>query len=226
MDVKFVGAPAYTLAYCILAVGEGLHTERSSIALLSEGVEVRAALPGGPIKSLLRHRFGEESLIMAHCVAAVHGAWVGVSPLYPGDILVHDLTEEGLYVEAGSLLAMADTVDVEVRPASLRNVALHEGATILRASGQGTILFSAYGSIERVPLADGAQLIVDTGHLVAWTPSTAMRVGPLTGLTQTVLTGAGLVAEFTGPGEVFVQTRSPQGIRSWMYADQPQNSGQ
>lgn len=162
---------------------------------------------------------------MAHCVAAVHGAWVGVSPLYPGDILVNQLSGDGLYVEAGALLAMSDTVDVEVRPASLRNVALHEGATILRATGQGTVLFSAYGSIERIPLAEGAQLIVDTGHLVAWTPQTSMRVGPLTGVAQTVLTGAGLVAEFTGPGEVFVQTRSPQGIRSWIYADQPQAAG-
>lgn len=225
MRVDFVGQPAYTAAYCIFEPGEGIHTERGSMAFMSSGVDVQAALPGGVVRSWLRSRFADETMVMVHFVGRQPGSWVAVAPKYPGDILVADVTDDGLYVESGSVLAMSDTVDVNVRPAKLQNVLIHEGVTILHVHGAGKVLFSSYGSIERFTLEPGQAMVIDTGYLVAWTPSLEMRVGPLAGVVSTVLTGEGLVAEFTGPGDVYLQTRSPKGISSWIHPDHEQNTG-
>jgi len=40
---------------------------------------------------------------------------------------------------------------------------------------------------------------------------------------STVLGAEGLVTEFTGPGKVWLQTRSPQDLLGWLSANMPGN---
>lgn len=229
MKVDFAGAPAYTVVYCILDAGEGVHAERGSMAFMSAGIQVKPALPGGVVRSFIRSRFAEETFVMVHFVSEQPQAWVALAPHFPGDVLVSEVDADGLYVESGCVLAVEDTVETSTRVANLQNVLVHEGATILHVScpngGTGKVLFSAYGSIERFELDPDQHLVVDTGFLVAWTPKMQMRVGPLAGFVSSAVTGEGLVAEFVGPGDVYLQTRSHHGQDSWIYPDRQQNTG-
>jgi uncharacterized protein (TIGR00266 family) len=226
MKTEIIGSPSAAVAYCILGQGEGLFTERSSMSFMSAGIDVRPAAPGGVVKSFIRQRFGEETFIMTHFSATQDDAWVAVAPPYVGDIISVDIDEVGLYVEQGCMLAISDTVDASVRPSSFSNVLMHEGITILHVKGAGQALLSSFGASAIFELIPGQQMIVDTGYLIGWTPECQMKVGPLGGVVTTLITGEGLVAQFTGPGQVYVQTRHAKGKVSWTYPNREQNTGQ
>ena len=217
MHVDLRGQPAYTIALITLDEGEAVFTEAGSISVLSQGIDVHAKTFGGAVKALIRKQFAHESFFMAECRAKLHEAWVMVAPKYPGDIATIDVGQSGpLMIEAGSLLAIAETVDLDTRYAGLSNIVLHEGAAALRCEGHGALLVCSYGSMNRFEVPAGDRIIVDTGYLLAWSDGMGFRVGPLQGMLSSQLTGEGLVAEITGPGVVYTQSRAAQGLRDWI----------
>ena len=225
MKVSFHSKPSYALAVCSLSYGESLRAEAGAMACMSAGVTVKADTgPGGLRKGLMRKAFGGESLFMGRYQADVEGAWVALAPKYPGDIEeVHIQPDVGLVAESGSLLALSEGVDADVKWAGAKSIILREGATLLHLEGQGNALICTYGGIVRNDLAAGQTMIVDTGHLVAYSDTISMRVGPLSGLLTAQFSGEGLVAELRGPGSVYVQTRSETEIRSWLLPQRRQN---
>lgn len=217
MRVDVTSRPAYSIAYVKLEDGESVFAEAGSMVAISGGVEASAAVSGGVVRSALRRIVTQESFIMTRFTARVYGAWVALSPRFPGDVASLELTPGAdMVVQSGSLLAHAETVEVSAALGSLQSFALKEGATVLRASGAGSLVIAAYGGLERFELRAGETLVVDSGHLTAWSASLGFKVGPLKGVLSASLTGEGIVGEFTGPGLVYVQTRAEQQLRSWL----------
>lgn len=226
MDVRLTCSPSYTMAYCFLEAGESVLAEYGAMAAMSAGISVAAGFGGGGvIKAAIRNQFGGESFIMARYTGDFHGAWVALSPRFPGDVTTYELDDNGLLVQSGSLLAIAETVSVDVKWAGVRSIVLREGATLLRMTGHGTVLLASYGGFQRFDLGDGEQMIVDSGHLVAFGGSIAHEIGPLGGVATSMLTGEGIVAKLTGPGPVFVQTRAETALESWLMPDRQHNKG-
>jgi uncharacterized protein (AIM24 family) len=75
--------------------------------------------------------------------------------------------------------------------------------------GQGLLLVSSFGAIHRKQLQAGERYVVDTGHLVAWEGTTQYTLRKAAaGFFRSMMSGEGIVAEFTGPGELLIQTRN------------------
>jgi uncharacterized protein (TIGR00266 family) len=84
-----------------------------------------------------------------------------------------------------------------------------EGLFVLQVTGSGLLLVSSFGAIHRKRLAPGERYVVDTGHLVAWEGSTQYTLRKAAaGFFRSLVSGEGIVAEFTGPGEILIQTRN------------------
>jgi uncharacterized protein (TIGR00266 family) len=226
MDISISCQPAYSLAVVRLEHGESVSAESGAMAMMSGGIKVQGRIQGGLIRGAIRKAFGDESFFMARYTAETHGAWVALAPRYPGDIAVIDIVPgEDILIEAGASLGFSDGVTLDTQFSGIRTIALREGATVLRASGQGPMLICSYGGIQAVPVRAGEQLIVDTGHLVAWTASMDRRFGPLGDVVTSVTTGEGLVGQLTGPGTVWIQTRAEVGMREWIFPEKWQNKG-
>lgn len=227
MKVNIQCPASYAIAYCYLESGETLRAESGAMAVMSDGLEVKAgAGPGGVAKGILRKTLGGESFFMTNFKAIVHGAWVGLTPRYPGDITAVEITpDRGLMAETGSMLALTSGLDLDVRFAGVGRFVLREGAVMNRIRGEGTALLCTYGGIQRFDLAAGERMVIDTGHLVAMSEGMPMRTGPLTGIVTAAMSGEGLVAELEGPGLVLVQTRAEQQLRSWLLPHRAQNRG-
>jgi len=227
MQVSVRCRPAYAMAYVIMGYDEIVYIERGSMATMSAGVALKAGFGGeGLGRALKRKYLGGETLLFTECHAQVEGAWVAVSPAYPGDVDVIDLDHtEPMLVEAGSLLAYSHGVRSDVQFSGLRTVVMHEGITLIKLDGPGQAVLSAYGGIEEIPLGDGEEIIVDTGHLIGFSANLTFDVGALGGITTAVTTGEGLVARFQGPGRVLVQTRAEQAFRDWLIPESGQNTG-
>ena len=226
MQVDISSRPAYSLAYVKLENGESVFAEAGAMVAISGGIEASATLNGGVVRSALRRIVTQESMIMTRFTARVYGEWVALAPRFPGDIASLEVTPgHDMIVQSGSLLGHSEHVDVTAAVGNLQSLALKEGATVLRAVGAGTLLIAAYGGLERFELRAGEQIIVDSGHVTAWSASLGFRVGPLKGVLSSALTGEGIVGEFTGPGVLYVQTRAEQHLRSWLLPERSQDTG-
>jgi uncharacterized protein (TIGR00266 family) len=226
MQTRIEVPGAYAMAYVSLSHGESIFVERDGLVAMSSGIEASTSVQGSVLKAALRKAFAEESFFMARYTAHVEGAWVAVAPKFPGDITTVELSAgRELFVESGALLALSSDVDADVRFAGISNVVLREGATMVRLSGTGTALFASYGSLLHFELPAGQQLVVDTGHLVAFTPSMSLKLGLVGGAVTAVTSGEGIAGVIAGPGEVFIQTRAERGLRSWLFPTNAQDTG-
>jgi uncharacterized protein (AIM24 family) len=66
-------------------------------------------------------------------------------------------------------------------------------------------------------------MVVDSAHLVGFDEGIQLRIKMLGGALTSGITGEGLVAEITGPGRVWIQTRSEAALGSWLFPDRSQN---
>ena len=60
------------------------------------------------------------------------------------------------------------------------------------------------------------EFIVDTGHVVAFDPTLNYSITGMGNFKSTMLSGEGLVMRFSGSGKVYLQTRTMNGIASWL----------
>lgn len=218
MEITISAQPSYSVAYVRLSLDEAVECETNAMVAMSLGIEVDGSLEGGVVKSAVRKVAGGETFFRSSYRAKLQGAWVALAPKFPGDISILELEQGDRYlVQSGAVLANSESVDVNVRFSGLTSMIQKEGLVMSEVSGFGPLIISAYGAIERMELVDGQSLIVDTGHLVAWSESTSIKIGPLNSVSTSAMTGEGLVGLVTGPGIVYLQTRSERGLRQWLF---------
>jgi uncharacterized protein (TIGR00266 family) len=102
-----------------------------------------------------------------------------------------------------------------------KDIFSREGLFLLKISGSGTLFLSSYGAIHEIDLAKGETYRVDTGYMVAFAHEVNYRVTKVGGLKSTLFSGEGLVCELTGPGKIFIQSRSADAFLSWLIPQLP-----
>ena len=241
MDIQVIHRPAYSLAIAKLDPNERIRAEAGAMVSMSEGVNIETKAEGGFLKSLGRAVLGGESFFQNFFVASANGGEITLAPELPGDIVVIEMKGEKLMVQAGSYMASETGIELNAK-VSVKAFMSAEGISMLEATGTGTLLVSSYGAIFEKVLGPGEKYIVDTTHLVAFDASMnverkgvggakanlfsgegSMGVTPKTvgGLKSTLFSGEGLVIELSGPGKIYIQTRSPQALINWIIPQLP-----
>lgn len=226
MEVHLQCKPSYTMAVLVMDHGESAQVERGAMVAMSTGVEVRPGIgSGGVAKAVMRRAFGGESFFTGRYTATVDQSWVSVAPAYPGDLAALEISpNDSCLITQGAFVACADTVNVDVRYTGIRSVLLKEGISMLKLTGSGPVVAGSYGGIVSYNLNPGTSMVVDSAHIVGFDESVNVEVGFLGGVVTSGITGEGLVANLTGPGRVWIQTRSEQALGSWLFPEQWQNT--
>jgi len=227
MDVALRQGPAFGVARLTLSPSEPVRVEAGAMMAMSSGVVLQAKAEGGIMKSLKRAALGGESFFVSTYTAPPQGGFVDVAARLPGDVTVLDVTPAaGLFISKGSWLANEVNVAIDTEWGGFKNMYGGEGGFILRATGQGKVVFACYGALEVWNLAAGQTLTVDTGHMVAYEESVQMSIRKASGgMVQSFKSGEGLVFDFTGPGRVWTQTRNPSELQSWIMSFVPTGGG-
>lgn len=220
MDIEIIHRPSYSLAIAKLAPNERIRAEAGAMVSMSDGVQIETKAEGGILKSLGRAVLGGESFFQNFFLAPASGGEVTLAPELPGDITVIEMNGNKMMIQAGSYMASESSVDLTAK-ISAKAFMSAEGISMLEATGSGTLLVSSYGAIFEKTLGAGEKYVVDTSHLVAFDGS--MNVTPKTvgGMKSTLFSGEGLVVELTGPGRIYIQTRSPQALINWIIPQLP-----
>jgi uncharacterized protein (TIGR00266 family) len=149
---------------------------------------------------------------------------------YPGKILPMDLRQLG-----GMLICQRDSFLCAARGVSL-GIALQqklstgffggEGFIMQKLEGDGLAFVHAGGTVVRRELQPGQTLLVDTGCVVAYTPSINFEIQYVGKIKTALFGGEGLFfAKITGPGTVWLQSLPFSRLASRVFAAAPQTGG-
>ena len=220
MVIEIMHRPSYSLAVAKLTPNERIRAEAGAMVSMSSGVNIETKAEGGLLKSLGRAVLGGESFFQNFFVASAQGGEVTLAPELPGDMMLIELRGPKLLIQAGSYVASENGVELTAK-VSVKAFMSTEGISMLEASGTGKLLVSSYGAIFERTIGSGEKYVVDTTHLVAFDASMGVTPRTVGGIKSTLFSGEGLVVELTGPGTIYMQTRSPKALIDWIIPQLP-----
>ena len=149
---------------------------------------------------------------------------------YPGKILPMDLRQLGgtLICQKDAFLCAARGVQLGIAFQQKLSVGFFggEGFIMQKLDGDGLAFVHAGGTVVRRELAAGQTLLVDTGCLVAYTPSVNFEIQYVGKIKTALFGGEGLFfAKLTGPGTVWLQSLPFSRLASRVFAAAPQTGG-
>lgn len=149
---------------------------------------------------------------------------------YPGKILPMHLDQLGgeIICQRDSFLCAARGTQIGIAFQKRFGVALFggEGFIMQRLKGDGIALIHAGGTLVHRTLEPGEMLKLDTGCLVALTPSVTYDIQFVGGIKNTLFGGEGLFfATLTGPGQVWCQSLPFSRLAGRILANAPQSGG-
>ena len=214
MDVDYEFQPAFTLMTANLGSGESIKVEPGAMVAQSSGLSISTgrASKGGLIGGFLKSVVGGESFFVNTYTAGPSGGWISMAPSAPGDICTFDLAPgQGLYMQGGAFMACSPNVEYDTKFQGAKSLLSREGAFFLRAfseGGAGQVFYTSYGAIKEVEVTPDAPVVVDNGHLVAFTEGVSYSPAPSGGLKTTMFGGEGLILQLTGSGTIWIQSRN------------------
>ena len=223
IDIRY--QPAYSLAIVGLGADESIQAEAGAMVSMTSNLEVETAMKGGVLGALTRSVMGGETLFANTFTSRGGPGEITLAPSLPGDVNSLILQNETLYIQSGSFLAGAPEINLDLKWGGAKTFFGSEGLFLLRATGSGPILLSSYGAIHKVPLDGRQPYLCDTGHVVAFTERLNFDVRRVGNWKSTLLSGEGLVCEFRGAGDLYLQTRSTQAFLSWLIPRIPGRTG-
>ncbi len=208
MHVEIGYRPAHAMARVELGSGESIVAESGAMVGMSTNVQMQTQ-SGGLMKGLKR-MFGGESFFRNTFTAAGGPGELLLAHSLCGDMVTMDMTPTGYFVQSSSFIASTPNVNLDTKVGGFKTFFAGEGVFVLKATASeaGQLIVGAFGGIQEL-VCDG-NLVIDTGHLVAWDTSLDYSVGKSgSGWIASFLSGEGLVCHFRGQGRIWIQTRNP-----------------
>jgi uncharacterized protein (TIGR00266 family) len=212
MESEIRNRPAFANIRIQLEPGDEIIAEADAMASMSASVTMDTKWSGGMMKGIAKRLFGGESMFVNVFSTESEGELILTQP-FPGDIECIELKGNTMYLQPGAFIACDPGVKLGLGWAGIKMFVAREGLFRLKVSGEGRIWFGAYGGIFEREIDE--EYVVDSGHLVAYEPSVGVRIGMAGGWISSLLSGEGLVTRVTGPGRIYMQSRSFDGLAAW-----------
>jgi uncharacterized protein (TIGR00266 family) len=220
MQVEISSGPSFAFGEITLPAGGAVRVEAGAMAMTRGDVSMSTSTQGGFMKGLRRSLGGESFFV--NDFSSRSGGIVAVAAALPGDMTLVPLSgAQTVLVQSGSWIASDPSIEVDAKWGGGRTFFSGEGLVLLRCSGHGDMLVSAYGAIRSATLGAGETMTLDTGHVVAFDDTVQYSVRKAGSWKSTILGGEGLVTDFTGPGRVWLQTRSSSDLIAWIQSKLP-----
>jgi uncharacterized protein (TIGR00266 family) len=206
--------PSFASLFLTLDKSDSVRTEAGSMVAMSDGMEIKTKAYGGFFKALIRKLLGGESVFMnTYTPGGTEGELV-LSPKIPGEVRHVDMSGDEFILQSSAYLASDPDIGLKTKYGGLKSMLSGEGLFLLAAKGKGNLWFNAYGNITEIEV-DG-KYTVDTGHIVGFEPGLKFKVKRVGGLKSTLFSGEGFVAEFSGKGKLYIQSRTLGSLVGWL----------
>ncbi len=232
-DMQFVEIeldPSETViaeAGSLMMMDDGIHME----AIFGDGSgQTSGGLMGKLMSAGKRILTGESLFMTAFTNEGIGKKKASFAAPYPGKIIPIDLHAAGgkMICQKDAFLAAAKGVSVGIEFQRKIGTGFFggEGFIMQKLEGDGLAFMHAGGTIIRKDLNPGEKLRIDTGCLVAFTPSVHYSIEMVKGVKTFLFGGEGLFfATLEGPGTVYIQSLPFSRLASRVFAAAPRGFG-
>lgn len=191
--------------------GEGVRAEAGAMMYMEDGIEMQTSTGGGLFSGFKRMITGESFFITTFLFNGNGKGRVAFGAPYPGKIIPLELDKLGgsFLCQKDAFLCAARGIEIEVAFTKKLGAGLFggEGFILQRLTGEGMAFVHAGGTIIKKDLGPGETLRLDTGCLVAFSPSVDYDIQFIGGFKNALFGGEGLfLANIKGPGTVYMQS--------------------
>jgi len=191
--------------------GESVRAEAGAMMYMEDGIEMQTSTGGGLFKGFKRMITGESFFITTFLNNGKGKRHVAFGAPYPGKVTPLELDKLGgrFLCQRDAFLCAARGIEIEVAFTKKIGAGLFggEGFILQRLEGDGMAFVHAGGTIIKKDLQAGENLRVDTGCLVAFSPSVDYNIRFIGGFKNSLFGGEGIfLASMTGPGLVYLQS--------------------
>lgn len=194
---------------CELEGGEKMINEGGSMSWMSPNMLMETTTNGGIGKAFGRMFAGEKMFQNVYTAQGGNGL-IAFASSFPGSIKAFQIAPgQEMVFQKSAFLAGEASVNLSVFFNKKLGAGLFgcEGFIMQRVSGQGIVFAEFDGHVVEYDLQPGQQIVVDTGHLAAMTPSCNMEIRSVPGVKNMLFGGEGVFnTVITGPGRVWLQT--------------------
>jgi uncharacterized protein (TIGR00266 family) len=186
---------------------------------------MKTQMQGGLLGAAKRKLLGGESVFQNTFTATAPGQQLWFAPGPEGDLEVVEMDgRTPIFLSSGAFLASAPTVQLDTKWGGAKGFFSGTGMFLLVAQGTGPLFFCAYGGIHAVDVGP-AGYICDTSHIVGFTGGLQYTVNKVGGMKSLFFSGEGLVCNFQGQGRLWISTRNPSGLVSFVHPFRRVQSG-
>lgn len=214
MTIDVSKGDLFSRAIVHLEPGEKFVSDAGAMFRASPNVDIDVTTTGRPgggglLAGLGRLLAGDSFFLSTYQVTDGRPGEVGLAPTHMGEVRSIDVAPEQAWLCAGgSFLGATATLALDTRFQGVKGLLGGESLSLMRVSGTGELLVSALGMLSEMEV-DG-DLIVDTGHVVAFTEGLTWRIDKVGGgWLATWLSGEGFVIRFSGRGRIVLQSHNP-----------------
>lgn len=214
----------FTVLTLQMEAGEQVKCQSGAMAWMSPGITMETKTGG--LGGMLKKAVMGESLALNNYTANAAGE-LTLAKQCPGDIMAVDVSKTPLIAQKTAFLAATPGVDLAIYLQHKAGAGFFggEGFIMQKISGSGYAWLEIDGSVQERVLADGEQLIVDSGYVAAMEATCKMEIQTVKGFTNIILGGEGLFnTVVTGPGKVWLQTMPVNNLAMSLYAYMPHPS--
>lgn len=194
---------------CHLEAGEKMITEGGAMSWMSPNMLMETTTNGGIGKAFGRIFSGEKFFQNVYTSQGGKGL-IAFASSFPGSIKAFQISPGNeMIFQKSAFLAAEAGIELSIHFHKKLGSGLFggEGFILQRVSGYGTVFAEFDGHLVEYELQPGQQIVVDTGHLAALTPSCQMDIQAVKGVKNMVFGGEGIFNTLiTGPGRVWLQT--------------------
>lgn len=194
---------------CQLEEGEKMITEGGAMSWMSPNMLMETSTNGGLGKAFGR-MFSGESIFQNVYTSQGGKGLIAFASSFPGSIKAFNISPGNeMIFQKSAFLAAEAGVELSIHFHKKFGSGLFggEGFILQRVSGYGTVFAEFDGHLVEYELQPGQQIVVDTGHLAAMTPSCQMDIQTVKGVKNMLFGGEGIFNTLiTGPGRVWLQT--------------------
>ncbi len=216
LKFEIEAAPEFSYLTVNIPTDRTLKVEASAMASMDTNIKMKTKMKGG-----FKRFFAGESLFINEFTAEGGPGKVSIAPYCSGDIQHLYLNNQTVYLQSSAYVASSPEINVEVKWQGMKKGFFSgESFFLIKCTGTGDLWFNTFGAMLRIDQIDPT-LVVDSGHIVAFTDGVTYNVEKFGGYKSLFLSGEGFVCRFSGEGTVWVQSRKPNSFLGWLYLYRP-----
>ncbi len=223
MKYQIQGEPM-PVVICQLSSGETMMCESGAMSWMSPNMQMETT--GGGVGKMLGRMFSGETMFQNRYTANGDGM-IAFASSFPGSIRAVEIgPNSSIVIQKRAFLAAEPGVELSVFFQKKAGAGFFggEGFVMQKLSGQGMAFLEIDGSAVEYTLAQGQQMIVQTGSVAMMDATCQMDVQTVKGVKNALFGGEGFFnTVITGPGRVILQTMPITGFAAAIAEVLPSN---